>query len=183
MENGHLKRAALAACAAAALALAASPAAAGRRTVTVRSGTTPVTAACVLEAARAFGMPAPVLLAIMRVEAGTVGMWAANGNGTWDMGPMQVNTCHAGRLAGLGLRPAAVAGDGCLNVMTAAWLLRGHYDRTGSMVEAIGLYHSARPDLAREYVRRVVRALGEIAARPEEGLRAVIGRSNRREGP
>ena len=94
----------------------------------------PLTADCVLDAARASGMPVAALFAILATEGGKTGEALSNKNGTWDMGPFQVNSVH-------------------LNA--AAWLLRKEYRRTGNLWQAIGAYHSRTPHRRDAYIRRV----------------------------
>jgi hypothetical protein len=53
---------------------------------------TPVTVACVRRAARAERVPLAALVGLLKVEGGQVGRQHANRNGTFDMGPMQINT-------------------------------------------------------------------------------------------
>lgn len=48
--------------------------------------------ACIRSAARDFGVPALHLQLLREVECGRVGHTSGNGNGSHDMGPMQINT-------------------------------------------------------------------------------------------
>lgn len=117
--------------------------------------TRPLTAACVLDAARASGMPAAALFAILATEGGKTGEALRNKNGTWDMGPFQVNTAHVNELAAMGIAPETVLRDGRINAYAAAWLLRKEYRRTGDLWQAIGAYHSRTPQRRNAYIRRV----------------------------
>ncbi len=115
----------------------------------------PLTAECVLDAARVSGMPAAALFAILATEGGKTGEALSNKNGTWDMGPFQVNTVHLKDLAAMGITPDAVLRDGRVNALVAAWLLKKEYQRTGSLWQAIGAYHSRTPHRRDAYIRRV----------------------------
>lgn len=115
----------------------------------------PLTADCVLDAARISGMPAAALFAILATEGGKTGEALSNKNGTWDMGPFQVNTVHLKELAAMGITPDAVLRDGRVNALVAAWLLRKEYRRTGNLWQAIGAYHSRTPHHRDTYIRRV----------------------------
>lgn len=115
----------------------------------------PLTADCVLDAAHARGIPVAVLFAILATENGKTGEALRNTNGTWDMGPFQVNTIHLKELAAMGLSPSAVLRDGRVNAHAAAWLLQREYKRTGNLWQAIGAYHSRTPRLRDAYIRRV----------------------------
>lgn len=115
----------------------------------------PLTAACVLDAAHSSGMPAAALFAILATEGGKTGEALSNKNGTWDMGPFQVNTVHLNELAAMGISPETVLRDGHVNAYAAAWLLRKEYRRTGNLWRAIGTYHSRTPHRRDAYIRRV----------------------------
>ena len=115
----------------------------------------PLTADCVLAAARISGMPVAALFAILATEGGKTGEALSNKNGTWDLGPFQVNTVHLKELAAMGISPRAVLCDGRVNAHAAAWLLRKEYRRTGNLWQAIGAYHSRTPHRRDAYIRRV----------------------------
>ena len=114
----------------------------------------PLTADCVLDAARASGMPAAALFAILATEGGRMGEALRNKNGTWDLGCFQVNTVHLKDLAAMGISARAVLCDGRANAHAAAWLLRKEYRRTGNLWQAIGAYHSRTPHRRDAYIRR-----------------------------
>lgn len=115
----------------------------------------PLTADCVLDAARVSGMPVAALFAILATEGGKTGEALSNKNGTWDLGPFQVNTVHLRELAAMGISPDAVLCDGRVNAHAAAWLLHKEYRRTGNLWQAIGAYHSRTPHRRDAYIRRV----------------------------
>ena len=108
-----------------------------------------------LDAAHSSGVPAAALFAILATEGGKTGEALSNKNGTWDMGPFQVNTVHLNELAAMGISPDAVLRDGRVNAYAAAWLLRKEYRRTGNLWRAIGTYHSRTPHRRDAYIRRV----------------------------
>ena len=80
----------------------------------------PLTVECVFDAARASGMPAAALFAILATEGGKTGEALSNRNGTWDLGPFQINTVHLDALAAMGISPDAVLRDGRVNAYAAA---------------------------------------------------------------
>lgn len=122
----------------------------------------PLTVECVLDAARASGMPVAALFAILATEGGKTGEALSNKNGTWDLGPFQVNTVHLRELAAMGISPDAVLRDGRVNAYAAAWLLRKEYQRTGNLWQAIGAYHSRTPYRRDAYIRRVQANLNRL---------------------
>ena len=115
----------------------------------------PLTADCVLDAARVSGLPVAALFAILATEGGRMGEALSNKNGTWDLGGFQINTVHLKDLAAMGISPDAVLRDGRVNAHAAAWLLRKEYRRTGNLWQAIGAYHSRTPHRRDAYIRRV----------------------------
>ena len=127
----------------------------------------PLTADCVLAAARVSGMPAAALFAILATEGGKTGEALSNKNGTWDLGGFQINTVHLKELAAMGISPDAVLRDGRVNAYAAAWLLRKEYRRTGNLWQAIGAYHSRTPYRRDAYIRRVKNNLERLR---REGL-------------
>lgn len=127
----------------------------------------PLTADCVVDAARASGMPVAALFAILATEGGKTGEALRNKNGTWDLGGFQVNSVHLNELATMGIAPETVLRDGRINAYAAAWLLRKEYRRTGDLWQAIGAYHSRTPHRRDAYIRRVQANLERLS---REGL-------------
>ena len=119
-------------------------------------------AACILLAANTYHVPPAVMIGIMYVEGGHVGQEAGpNVNGTYDLGPMQVNTRWLPQLQknwhiDATTARAWVRDDGCVNVHVAAWILRQKMDDTGSLWGGIAAYHSATPGIGSSYAHKVV---------------------------
>ena len=149
------------------LCLIPSAASAAGRAKVVFPPMRPLTADCVLDAARASGMPAAALFAILATEGGRMGEALSNKNGTWDLGCFQVNTVHLKDLAAMGISARAVLCDGRANAHAAAWLLRKEYRRTGNLWEAIGTSHPRPPHRRDAYIRRVRANLKKLR---QEGL-------------
>ena len=131
-----------------------------------------LTPECVLQSAALQQVPPAVLLGLLRVEGGRVGSESANRNGSYDLGPMQVNDrvwvptvarIHFGgdeRLARLALRD-----HGCYNMHVGAWIYRQALTRAGgNHAEAVGLYHSATPGPKAAYQQRFARAFQQMFA-------------------
>ena len=149
-------------------ALVAGEDASARQRVSVPSEA--LTLACIQNAAARHDVPLAALFGILATEGGRVGEALDNTNGTWDLGPFQVNTCHIERLLRHGIRPEDVLADACVNADAAALILRGELDRSrGDLWEALGAYHSrtARHHAAyRQRLRSNLRKLdqGRVAA-------------------
>lgn len=124
-----------------------------------------VLAACLLLAAQTYSVPPAVLLGIYQVEGGQVGQEVGpNNNGTYDIGPMQINTIWIPELAkywGVSEQTARswLRDDPCTNVGVAAWIFRNHYNETGNIEKAIAHYHSRTHHIGSSYREKVVTAM------------------------
>jgi hypothetical protein len=122
-------------------------------------------AACLLMASNTYQVPAAVMIGIMQVEGGHIGQEAGpNGNGTYDLGPMQVNTRWLPMLertwhVDANTARTWVRDDGCVNVHVAAWILRQKMDDSGSLWGGIAAYHSATPGRGGPYADKVIAAM------------------------
>ncbi len=61
--------------------------------------TQPVTVECVTEVSRRYQIPVHLLGGVMAQEKGSLGQITPNKNGTWDFGPVQVNSTWLKSLA------------------------------------------------------------------------------------
>lgn len=120
-------------------------------------------AGCLRAAADAHGVPAPLLVVILRVENGRLGRVAPNASGAPpDIGPMQVNAMWLPRIAArwdADPRMAFVAlrDNFCANVEAGAWIMRLALDRAkGDFWEGVAHYHSATPRFRVRYLRMVL---------------------------
>lgn len=126
---------------------------------------TPATlAACLLIAAQTYQVPPGVLLGIMQVEGGRIGQAVRNTNGSYDLGPMQVNTIWLPTLArkwNTDQRTALswLKDDGCVNMAVSAWILRQRINYTGDLWSGIAGYHSLTPGIGSRYASKVQYAM------------------------
>ena len=124
-----------------------------------------ILAACLLLAAQTYSIPPAVLIGIYQVEGGQVGQEVGpNDNGSYDLGPMQINTLWIPELADhWGVSQAAakrwVRDDPCVNTGVAAWILRGHIEETGDLSTAIAHYHSRTRNFGHPYRKKVIASL------------------------
>jgi soluble lytic murein transglycosylase-like protein len=125
-----------------------------------------VLAACLMLASQTYSVPPAVLVGIYKAEGGQIGQEVKNENGSYDLGPMQINTVWLPELASKwNVKPATARSwlrdDACTNVGVAAWILRSHINETGSLSQAIAHYHSRTPRHGDKYKARVVNILRE----------------------
>lgn len=122
-------------------------------------------ATCLLFSAHLYSVPPAVLTAIYHVEGGHVGQEAGpNKNGTYDLGPMQINTSWLPDLAahwGVSEQTARrwVRDDACTNAGIAAWIVRANLNETGDLGTAIAYYHSRTPSYNAPYRAKVITAM------------------------
>jgi soluble lytic murein transglycosylase-like protein len=123
-----------------------------------------VVAACLMLAAQTYSVPPAVMVGILQVEGGAIGQQVKNKNGSFDLGPMQINTVWVPELAeywGVEQTTAAkwIRDDACTNMGVAAWILRKHMNETGSLSKAIANYHSRTPSRGYSYKAKVIEAM------------------------
>jgi soluble lytic murein transglycosylase-like protein len=135
--------------------------------------------ACFFVEARKQSLPPELLLAVMRTEGGKRGQFVRNRNGSYDIGPMQINTTWLAELARVTGRPVAVvqetlARDVCFNIAAGAWILRLNLNAAGYDWTAVGRYNSpANPTTAARYARQVqanLRAISRELAEVSPGI-------------
>lgn len=122
-------------------------------------------ATCMLLAAQTYQVPPAVLIGIMHVEGGRVGQQVGpNVNGTYDLGPMQINSLWVPTLARAWQTDenhayTLLRDDGCVNVRVSAWILRKKIKVAGSLYKGIAYYHSKTPSVGSRYAKKVVRVM------------------------
>lgn len=131
----------------------------------------PLTAECLSRVSSAYRVHPDVLFAILIVEGGTVGRnSASNSNGTYDIGPFQVNSMHRRALNELGVSEEELRNDGCINAAVAAWQLRralpvereAEIKNEDDYLRAIARYHSATPKFNEIYANKLRMAFAYI---------------------
>lgn len=128
-----------------------------------------VTAACIAHAAKAYSLPVVLLQGILATEGGHVGEINRNANGSYDMGPAQVNSTWLPRLASQGITRAQVINDGCLNVHIGAWILAqamegANPNKPGQFWQHVGAYNSVTPRYNQRYATLVWNHVTELSA-------------------
>lgn len=131
----------------------------------------PLTTQCIERASAQYGIHTDVLFAILLVEGGTVGKDSkANDNGTYDIGPFQINSMHRKELASIGVDEQRLRNDGCVNAMVAA----RHLKRTitpemlksvrtqEDYLSVLANYHSATPKHNKIYADKLLKAFSRL---------------------
>ncbi|MBS0987396.1 transglycosylase SLT domain-containing protein [Acetobacter okinawensis] len=127
---------------------------------------------CASEAARRYKIAEPLFIALLMTEAGRPGQIVRNSNGTYDMGPAQINSTHLPELAAMGITREQVIQDGCLNIQIGAWILARELDGSSPSDAAgfwkrVGNYNSRTPKYNVEYQKKVWR---NVVATAQSGM-------------
>lgn len=130
------------------------------KTVTALAENASVTPGCITGAAAYYHLPVPLFTAVLRTEAGHVGQIHRNANGSYDMGPAQINSTWLPTLARIGVTRRMVLNDGCLNVSIGAWILAqamqgADPDNPRQFWQHVGDYNSHTPAWNARYARMV----------------------------
>jgi hypothetical protein len=85
----------------------------------------PVVAECVSTASRTYAVPELVIRTILKVEGGKVGTMSRNTNGSYDLGPMQINTINLSLINKEYpfLTWKHITYNPCINIMVGTWFL------------------------------------------------------------
>jgi len=115
---------------------------------------------CFQEAGQMYGINPLVLRSIAKVESNTdPDAVNKNGNGTYDVGLMQINTIWKPLL---GEERWNHLGDACYNTKTGAWILAMCINKYGYNWKAIGCYNSQTPELSEIYAKKVFSQLKRL---------------------
>jgi hypothetical protein len=97
---------------------------------------------CINEAAMRYYVPTTLLISILITENGRRGAANLNKNGTYDYGPMQINSCWLPRIARFGYTREKLQFDPCANVEVGAWILSQALANGHDIWNGVGNYHS-----------------------------------------
>lgn len=126
---------------------------------------------CLSKVSSRFNIPAVVLKTFLKTEGGYPGHIRKNTNESWDVGPMQINSIHRPSIyEKFGISPMEIRFDGCINLMTGAWLIRNHFDKYkpeqidgwNTMFKVFANYHSKTEKVNADYSSRWVENLNTI---------------------
>lgn len=140
-----------------ATAPAGGPIGAGTAAVARFAGVAP---ACVSDAAAFYRLPERLLAGVLATEHARDGQVSANANGSYDMGPAQINSTWLPRLEKAGISRTMLLSNGCLNIAVGAWILAqsmfgGSLADPADYWRHVGNYNSHTPAFNQAYQRRV----------------------------
>lgn len=110
---------------------------------------------CINKAAVAYYVPATMIISVLRTENGRVGMAKRNKDGTYDYGPMQINSRWLSKVAPYGYTKVDIQYNPCVNVAVGAWILSQSIASGQNLWSGVGDYHSHTPGLNEPYQQKV----------------------------
>lgn len=112
---------------------------------------------CFQDAGQQYSISPVLLETLARVESNlNPNAVHRNGNGSFDIGLMQINSAWMGRL---NRRAEDLLSDPCANVMAGAWVLRHCLDAYGYTWQAVGCYNARSSGKRVDYAWKVFREL------------------------
>lgn len=97
---------------------------------------------CINQAAVVYHVPAALIISVLGTEGGKVGMAMLNSNGTYDYGPMQINSIWLSRLKPYGITKQQLQYDPCINVAVGTWILSTRIADSKELWQGVASYHS-----------------------------------------
>ena len=118
---------------------------------------------CWREASLRYHVPVDLLFSIAHVESHVEKSpihW--NGDGTYDIGLMQINSSWLPTLRRYGITQKTLLTNACVNLNVGAWILSSDIHRYGLNWRGVGAYNAGTPYLQALYARNVARELQRV---------------------
>lgn len=127
--------------------------------------------ACIQTAALRYHIPSTLLVGILKTEGGQVGQMHYNANGSYDMGPAQVNSIWLPQLQAAGFTRSDIINNSCINITVGAWILAQAMEGADPLEPAdywrhVGAYNSKTPEYNRRYAAKVWKNIADAASQP-----------------
>jgi soluble lytic murein transglycosylase-like protein len=110
---------------------------------------------CINAAARQYNIPAKLIIAVLEVERGQPGKIVKNKNGTYDIGPMAINSLWLPELKKHGITEQDILYDACKNSMIGTWILSKKIAASNDLLIGIGNYNSHHYSFNKNYYNKV----------------------------
>ncbi len=110
---------------------------------------------CINQAAVTYYVPATLIISVLRTEGGRNGMAKPNSNGTFDYGPMQINSIWLDKIKPYGYTVKDLQYNPCKNVEVGAWILSQSIANAAKFSTGIGDYHSHTWKYNQQYLAKV----------------------------
>ncbi len=123
----------------------------------------PINKQCILSVSEIYDIPPWLLIAILDVEGGSIGTISENKNGSYDIGPMQINSLWLDKLKKSNIDLNMLRFNGCLNVQVGGWILKKNLNRyKDDFWKGIGAYHSRTDHLNKKYRKLVYKHIRKL---------------------
>jgi len=106
---------------------------------------------CINHAAITYQVPATVIISVLKMEGGKNGSANRNKDGSYDYGPMQVNSRWLRTITPYGYTQNDIQFNPCINVEVGAWILRQGIFEGKDYWNGVGNYHSHTSTLNEHY--------------------------------
>lgn len=97
---------------------------------------------CINEAAIVYHVPATLIVSVLLTEGGKIGSARFNTNGTYDYGPMQINTVWLNKIRDYGYSKYDIQFNPCANVWVGTWILSQRIAEANNLWYGVGSYNS-----------------------------------------
>ncbi|MDP2564373.1 lytic transglycosylase domain-containing protein [Pseudoalteromonas marina] len=99
---------------------------------------------CLYNIAEDYQIPPTLIMAIHKTEGGKPGsVIGPNRNGSYDLGPMQINDLWLPELKEQGISREELINDACINIKVGAWILAKRYKEfDNSWIKAVKAYNA-----------------------------------------
>ena len=97
---------------------------------------------CINQAAVEYMVPAELIISVLMIEGGHIGDANPNQNGTYDYGPMQINSIWLDKIASYGYTQQMIQYNPCANVAVGTWILSQAISDSNDFWQGVGDYHS-----------------------------------------
>ena len=125
---------------------------------------------CFEQAAQRYSVPANLLKAIaLQESSGRPHAVNRNGNGSYDLGLMQINSGWLPTLKRHGISEQHLF-DPCVSTLVGAWILSGNFARLGYNTQGLGAYNAVSPHKREIYARQVLKRLDQVNLMQGPGL-------------
>lgn len=110
---------------------------------------------CIHQAAVQYQVPAKLIVSVLKTENGRKGLAKRNYNGSYDYGPMQINSLWLPVIAKYGYTKHDIQYDACTNVKVGAWILNQKIYDEAQLWRGVGDYNSHTPVFNQRYSQKV----------------------------
>jgi len=110
---------------------------------------------CINQASISYHIPATLIVSVLQTEGGRNGLASRNKDGSYDYGPMQINSRWLKKIAPYGYSQSDLQYKPCVNVAVGAWILGISIADGKNIWNGVGNYNSHTTTLNQRYSSKV----------------------------